>query len=212
MDVIQALEASYSIPMRLPFHKNDNFTGQEREIAEIHEALYSCNATTSHRRVVILHGLGGIGKTQLAIQYAYIHQKDYTSVWWVNASTMQTLSQGFLGIPHQLLSYHTKRTGSLKPENAQIAAALGLPPDVVDQTGKLATSRDIMETVVNAIIAWFAAEDNNRWLLIIDNYDDLRNVNIYDFLHPSSLGYQRFQRARLGQAGPGLAWPGLWEG
>ena len=34
---------------------------------------------------------------------------------------------------------------------------------------------------------WFAAENNNQWLLIIDNYDDM-SVNIYDFLHPRSLG------------------------
>ena len=175
--------------MRLPFHHNDNFTGRERELADIHEALYGGDASASHRRVVALHGLGGIGKTQLAIQYAYIHQKDYTSVWWVNASTMQTISEGFLGIAQQLLSYYSKRTaGGLKPDNAQIAAILGLPAGVVDQNGKLVTSRDVTETIVNAIIAWFAAEDNNRWLLIIDNYDDLRNVNIYDFLHPSSSG------------------------
>ena len=135
-----------------------------------------------------LHGLGGIGKTQLAIQYAYIHQKDYTSVWWVNASTTQTLSQGFLGIAQQLLSYHAEKPlGVLKPENAHIAAALGLPPGVVDQNGKLTTSTDITEIVVNAIIGWFAVEDNNQWLLIIDNYDDM-SVNIYDFLHPRSSG------------------------
>ena len=175
--------------MRLPFHKNENFTGREREIAEIHEILRGGDASTSHRKTAVLHGLGGIGKTQLAIQYAYIHQKYYTSIWWVNASTMQTLSEGFLGIAQQLISYHTRRTaGGLRPDNAQLTAALGLPTDVVDKNGKLATSRDITETVVNAIIAWFAAEDNNRWLLIIDNYDDLRNVNIYKFLPPSSSG------------------------
>ena len=137
---------------------------------------------------MVLHGLGGIGKTQLAIQYAYIHQKDYTSVWWVNASTTQTLSQGFLGIAQELLSYHAKKaTGGLKPDNAQMAAALGLPPNVVDQNGKLTTSRDIAEIIVKAIVGWFAAENNNQWLLIIDNYDDM-SVNIYDFLHPRSLG------------------------
>ena len=135
-----------------------------------------------------LHGLGGIGKTQLAFQYAYIHQKDYTSVWWVDGSTTQTLSQGFLGIAQQLLSYHAKKaTGGLKPDHAQMAAILGLPPDVVDQNGKLTTSRDITETVVNSIKEWLAAEDNNQWLLIIDNYDDM-SVNIYDFLHPRSSG------------------------
>ena len=176
--------------MRLPFHQNDNFTGRDRELEEIHKALHCADATTSRRRVMALHGLGGIGKTQLAIQYAYIHQNDYTSVWWVNASTTQTLSQGFLGIAQQLLSYHTKNitAGLTPPDNTQIAVLLGLPPDIINQHGELDISRNITETVVNAMISWFAAKDNNRWLLIIDNYDDLKNVNIYDFLHPGSSG------------------------
>ena len=177
--VERTFQASYFIPTRLPFHRNDNFTSRDRELAEIHQALRSTDAAPSHRRVMVLHGLGGIGKTQLAIQYAYIHQKDYTSIWWINASTTQSLSQGFLGIAQQLISYHAKKTtGGLKPGNAQMAAALGLPPDVVDQNGKLTASTDVTEIVVNAIIGWFAAEDNNRWLLIIDNYDDM-SVNIY---------------------------------
>ena len=183
----QALRASYSIPMCLPFHRNNNFTGRGRELAEIHEVLYSADATTPQRRVA-LHGLGGIGKTQLAIQYAYIHQKDYTSVWWVNASTTQTISEGFLGIAQQLLSHHTQRTiAGLKPDSTSIAAVLGLPPGAVNSDGELNTSGDISR-IVKVIKSWFAAEDNNRWLLIFDNYDDLENTNIFDFLHPSSLG------------------------
>ena len=186
--VDQGLQVSYSVPMRLPFHKNDNFIGRDRELIEIHKTLHNADATP-RRRVIVLHGLGGIGKTQLAIQYAYIHQKDYTSIWWVNASTTQTLSQGFLGIAQQLVSYHTKNTmAGLRLGGARVAIALGLPPDVVDQNGELNASRDITGIVVNAMISWFAAENNNQWLLIFDNYDDLRNVKIYDFLHPSSLG------------------------
>ena len=187
--VDQALQVSYSIPMRLPFHKNDNFTGRDRELAEIHKVLHSSDATLPQRRIVVLHGLGGMGKTQISIQYAYIHQKDYTSVWWVNASTTQTLSQGYLGIAQQLLSHHTQKAmAGLKPDSASVAVALGLPPGVVNKDGELNASGDITGTVVKAMISWFAAEDNNRWLLILDNYDDLRNVNIFDFLHPSSSG------------------------
>ena len=177
--------------MRLPFRANDNFTGRDRELAEIHRVLQSTepSATIPRQRLMALHGLGGIGKTQLAIQYAYIHQNDYTSIWWVNASTTQTLSEGFLGIAQRLLSYHAKTTtAGLKPDNSRIAEALGLPPGIVDQNGKLTTSRDNTEIIVNAIIEWFAAEDNNKWLLIIDSYDDLRNVDIHDFLPPSSSG------------------------
>ena len=187
--VNQELHISYSIPMWLPFRKNKNFTGRDRELAEIHEALHFSDTLLSVQKILVLHGLGGIGKTQLAIQYAYSHQKDYTSVWWVNASTTQTLSESFLGIAQRLLSYHAKKTTvGLKPDDPRIAEALGLPPGVVDQNGNLTTSRDDTEIVVNAIIAWLAAEDNNKWLLIIDNYDDLRNVDINDFLPPSSSG------------------------
>ena len=189
--VNRELQISYSIPMLLPFRANNNFTGRDRELVEIHRVLQGAepNATISRQKVMALHGLGGIGKTQLAIQYAYIHQNDYTSVWWVDASTTQTLSEGFLGIAQRLLSYHSKKTtAGLKPDNAQIAEALGLPPSVVDQNGKLTTSRDNSEIIVNAIIAWFTAEDNNTWLLIIDNYDDLKNVNIHDFLPRGSSG------------------------
>ena len=186
--VDQAFQVTYTIPMCLPFQRNDNFTGRDRELAEIHNTLQSADATTSRRRVMVLHGLGGIGKTQLAIQYAYLHQKDYTSVWWVHAATTQSLSQDFLGIAQQLLSYHiTLTVASQKPDNSRTAVALGLPPDIVGRNGELNVSRDTMG-IVKAIKSWFAAEDNNQWLLIIDNYDDLGNVNIYDFLHPNSSG------------------------
>ena len=187
----QAVKVPYSIPMRLPFSKNPNFTGRDRDLAEIHQALHSADPTTSSRRVVALHGLGGIGKTQLAIQYAYSHRKDYTSVWWVNASTTQALSQGFFGIAQQLLSYHIQvgsTTTGQRPDIAQIAIALGLPPDIVNQNGEVDASRDTTGNVANAIKSWFAAEDNNRWLLVLDNYDDVRNVNIDDFLDQSSSG------------------------
>ena len=189
--VNQELQISYSIPMRLPFPANVNFTGRDRELAEIHRVLQSAepNASISRLRVMALHGLGGIGKTQLAIQYAYVHQNEYTSIWWVDASTTQTFSEGFLRIAQWLFSYHTKKTtAGLKPDNSQLAEALGLPLDAIDQNGKLTASIDNTEIIVNAVIAWFAAEDNSKWLLIIDNYNDLRNVNIHDFLPPSISG------------------------
>ena len=170
--------------MHLPFHENSNFTGRGRELAEIHRALHSTNATTSHQQVMVLHGLGGIGKTQLAVQYAYTHHHDYTSVWRVNASTTRSLSQGFLQIAKQLLAYQARNV----TPGQNLEHALVLPQGVFSQSGELNESRDATRTVVNAITSWFAAEGNNQWLLIIDNYGDLRNVNIYDFLHPSSSG------------------------
>lgn len=114
---------------------------------------------------------------------------------------LQTLSQGFPGIAQQLLSYNTKiTTTSQKPGHARVAVALGQPPDIVDQNGKLTASRDITGSVANAVIVWFAAQDNNRWLLIIDNYEGLRNVNIYAM----TFSTQAPRAVPLSQIGPGI--------
>ena len=47
------------------------------------------------RRIHVLHGLGGIGKTQLAIAYARKHQQRYTAILWLNGNSWDTLVHSF---------------------------------------------------------------------------------------------------------------------
>src|SRR3954454_19696493 len=49
-----------------------------------------------------ISGLGGIGKTQTALEYAYRFRQDYTAVLWVTAETEETLSAGFSAIAQLL--------------------------------------------------------------------------------------------------------------
>src|SRR5207253_585940 len=64
----------------LPFDRNLLFTGRENQLNDIGKHLKE-----SHR--VALSGLAGIGKTQLALEYAHrgYAAKDYLAVFWVNA-------------------------------------------------------------------------------------------------------------------------------
>lgn len=47
--------------------------------------------TTCDRRCVVLGGVGGVGKTQLAIAFARRHQSSYKSTFWLNATSEATL-------------------------------------------------------------------------------------------------------------------------
>ena len=49
-----------------------------------------------------ISGLGGIGKTQLAIEYAYRHRDEYRAVLWVNAASRDTIISSFLDLAVQL--------------------------------------------------------------------------------------------------------------
>lgn len=57
----------------------------------MHELLYSHN----NRTCVVLHGLGGIGKTQLAIEYIRRHKEKYTAIFWLNANDQDSLKLSF---------------------------------------------------------------------------------------------------------------------
>ena len=68
----------------IPYQRNPFFTGREEVLDALYQGLQANNA------VVLAHplgitGLGGIGKTQTALEYAYRYGGDYNAVCWVRA-------------------------------------------------------------------------------------------------------------------------------
>ncbi len=71
----------------VPHERNPNFTGRDELIGQLRDALGSGQTAALTQAVV---GLGGVGKTQLAVEYAYRHAADYECVWWVRAEEPST--------------------------------------------------------------------------------------------------------------------------
>ena len=68
------------------------FVARENELTKIHETLEGDRS----RRAVVLHGLGGIGKTQLSIAYAKRHKDNYSVIFWLNIKDEDSLKQSFV--------------------------------------------------------------------------------------------------------------------
>jgi tetratricopeptide (TPR) repeat protein len=135
----------------IPYPRNAFFTGREVELQTI-ETMLGEHKNAAIGQTQAISGLGGIGKTQLAIEYAYRHRRDYRYVFWVLADTHETLNAAY----------------------SQLAHLLNLPAK------NLAEQRLVIEAVKH----WLT--ENQNWLLILDNADDLTVIR--DFLPPTPLG------------------------
>jgi tetratricopeptide (TPR) repeat protein len=74
--------------LHLPYEPNPLLVGRDR-LLELVRMTFE-----SKGRPVVLHGLGGVGKTQAAIAYASRHDGAYTHVIWLSADSKDTLDEG----------------------------------------------------------------------------------------------------------------------
>jgi transcriptional regulator with XRE-family HTH domain len=71
-----AMPQVWNIPAR-----NPGFTGRDDLLAQVRERLLAGDKAV----VQALHGMGGVGKTQLAAEYAHRFAGTYDLAWWINA-------------------------------------------------------------------------------------------------------------------------------
>lgn len=125
--------------------ETQHFVAREGELREIRANLSS----NGSRRIVVLHGLGGIGKTQLAMAYAKRHRDNYSALLWLNAKDEDSVKSSFAKIARQIVR---EQPSTLRLANLDI-----------DQN---------LDEVINAVKAWLSMSMNTHWLMICDNYDN----------------------------------------
>ncbi|KAM0741615.1 hypothetical protein ACQRIT_004472 [Beauveria bassiana] len=123
------------------------FVARQDELRQMHKLLRGL----AGRLTVILYGLGGMGKTQLAMAYMKRHFSEYPVAIWLNARDEMALKQSF--------ARAAEKIRRLDPSLVYLSAALD--------------SEDLDE-IWTAVKRWLEEPMNNRWIVTYDNYDDPR--------------------------------------
>ena len=140
----------------VPHRRNPHFTGRDELLDQLHQQLLAAGQhdTAKTRRAALtqpqaIKGLGGVGKTQIAVEYAYRSRDQgcYAHTLWVNAASEDTMITSFVTIAELLPSF---------PEKNE-----------TDQ-----------RKLVEAVKYWLE-QCQQSWLMIFDNADDIALVQNY---------------------------------
>lgn len=123
------------------------FVDRPAEMAELKRVLLPSPEQNQRQKIYVLHGLGGIGKTQLAVEFARQHHRQFSSVFWLEGRSENSLRRSIA------------------------SCASRIPKGQIPETSRAyaANSSADVDTVVRAVMDWLAQPDNTAWLLIVDN-------------------------------------------
>jgi hypothetical protein len=95
------LRHTYIWGSEIPF-RNPHFTGREAELRMLREQLQGSGSAVIRQPPSALYGLGGVGKTQIAAEYAHRYTEDYELVWWVRSDQEDSIQASLVGLGTRL--------------------------------------------------------------------------------------------------------------
>ncbi|KAJ3461974.1 hypothetical protein MRS44_010527 [Fusarium solani] len=130
----------------IPYTSNPDFVGRSDILESLKDQLghsESMPRNKAHLRASLC-GLGGVGKTQVALAYAYWLQEAHPeiSIFWVHANSAERFSHSY----------------------ASIAEECHIPG--YDESSGLDS--------LSVVKSWLESKDSGKWLMIIDNADDMQ--------------------------------------
>ncbi|KAF2716593.1 hypothetical protein K431DRAFT_278666 [Polychaeton citri CBS 116435] len=80
---------------RVPRSSTTYFTGRLLQLEKLRSIFCSVQDQHYHRKVVVIHGLGGSGKTQFCLKYAEDSQDSYRGIFWIDASSREAADHSY---------------------------------------------------------------------------------------------------------------------
>ncbi|MFI9846772.1 tetratricopeptide repeat protein [Nonomuraea sp. NPDC051941] len=139
--------AGLRAPVGLPRRPVAGFTGRAQALEEMRGTLTAGRSVGVISQAVV--GLGGVGKSELALQYAHRYGDGYRLVWWIDADSPAQIQAGLAGLTRSLVA------------GVDVAAA----------------EQATIEEAQGWALTWLST--HTGWLVIFDNVEQVDDVEPY---------------------------------
>lgn len=155
----------WSVPKR-----NPTFVGRDLDLTQLRETL---TAGPSPSTAAII-GLPGVGKSQLAFEYAYRYAENYPVAWAIRAEDTESMVADLSALAERLGV--AGEGGGREAERSSTSRGRREAP-ISTGGGQALGSNAASDVAVDAVLQWLAA--NKDWLLIFDNAANLASLSSY---------------------------------
>ncbi|KAK6356082.1 hypothetical protein TWF718_000456 [Orbilia javanica] len=175
--IIKAM--NFIVPFRMPFLRNREFVGREGDLRQISN-YFTESRSADTPCIFALTGTGGMGKTQIAIEYAYRHHHDYTAIFWISAASEDTIRASFIDMLQRIVKEQAMMQSEPTPDYEAISQTLGIP-GLINSRGEVSADPGAASNIRLAVFGWLQLPGNNKWFLIFDNADDLETFDVQEY-------------------------------
>ena len=146
-----------------------------------------------NRPVVALCGPSGTGKSTIALEYAYRYAKQYSAIFWINTKSELEMDDSAREAVKSIIRHGS---GAPSTETYQrIAWSLDLDGRSITWGDNLLETGDSLMKIADESSCarylgnWLGQEGNNKWLLVLDNYDDPAGCDLKELLPNQDVGH-----------------------
>ncbi|KAI0880981.1 uncharacterized protein GGS22DRAFT_173908 [Annulohypoxylon maeteangense] len=152
--------------------RNKRFVGRVKDLDFLRKILLEEYSPPQRNTcaTVNLFGSVGIGKTEIAQEFAHLYRDHFTSVFWIPATSQQSIERGLVNIATILRQQiHGPSSTTAFRILADSLAGAEFDGNQLDQT-------------IKAVMEWFQSTENSRWLVIVDGLEHADDHDIMKFI------------------------------
>jgi hypothetical protein len=83
----------------VPFNRNEKFLGRSEPLAQLYDSLSDSKIS---QKSCLIHGIGGVGKTQLALEFSYRYRQYFRYIFWLRAQDSPGMVESFCKVAQLL--------------------------------------------------------------------------------------------------------------
>jgi hypothetical protein len=169
-------KVDFDVPFHFPLKRSALFIGRHAAMNELHRNAFSNNSERERMtKTITVIGTGGIGKSQLVVEFINVYREKFQSVLWINCASKESILNDFEAAALEIKAHAKTNKRS--------------PKWITDFESAENKESKRKTPAVQLVQTWLSQANNSRWLIVFDGLDTPDEIDVDEYLPESHAGH-----------------------